>query len=90
MERTMNSQQIRVFGALWCGDCRRAKRFFDDHDISYEWIDTDQDKQAEQYVRLVNHGKRIIPTILFPDGSILVEPSNSELAAKFNIVMEDR
>lgn len=83
----MESQNIRVYGALWCGDCRRTKRFFDDFDIAYEWIDTDQDKEAEQYVRLVNNGKRIIPTILFGDGSILVEPTNQELASKLKIVL---
>lgn len=36
-------------------------------------------------VEQINHGKRIIPTILFPDGSILVEPSNAQLAEKLNL-----
>ncbi len=85
----METQQIRVYGALWCGDCRRAKRFFDEYDISYEWIDTDQDKTAEEYVRMVNNGKRIIPTILFEDGTILVEPTNRELANKLKLPIED-
>ena len=48
----------------------------------YEWIDVDQDESAQSYVREVNRGMRIIPTIVFPDGSILVEPGNAELARK--------
>ena len=73
---------IRMYGAPWCGDCRRAKDFFDRRGIAYDWIDVDQDPEGTKYVEKINDGKRIIPTILFPDGSILVEPSNAELAAK--------
>lgn len=73
---------IRMYGAPWCGDCRRAKDFFDRQGVGYEWIDVDQDPEGLKYVEETNDGKRIIPTILFPDGSILVEPSNAELAEK--------
>lgn len=78
----MAEQVIRVFGAPWCGDCVRSKRFLDEHGVSYEWIDVDRDESAQSYVREVNRGKQIIPTIVFPDGSILVEPGNAELARK--------
>ena len=78
----MAEQRIRVFGAPWCGDCTRAERFLEEYQVPYEWIDIDRDQEAQTYVREVNNGKRIIPTILFPDGSILVEPGNAELARK--------
>lgn len=81
----MENSKIRIYGADWCGDCRRAKRFFQEHQIAFEWIDTDRDKDAEAIVRSVNNGKRIIPTIFFEDGSILVEPSNAELAEKMGV-----
>ena len=76
---------IIVYGADWCGDCRRAKMFMDQHEIPYEWIDVQADDQARELVEKLNHGKRIIPTIVFEDGSILVEPSNSQLARKLGI-----
>jgi len=60
-----------------------------DYGIEYEWIDTDQNKDAEDIVKTLNHGKRIIPTIIFPDGSILVEPSNIQLATKLGIKLAD-
>ncbi|HEV56362.1 MAG TPA: FAD-dependent oxidoreductase, partial [Phycisphaerales bacterium] len=53
----------------------------------YNWVDIEQDRAGEAYVLLKNHGKRIIPTIEFADGSILVEPSNAELAAKLGLKM---
>lgn len=81
----MEITKIRVYGADWCGDCRRAKRFFQDHNIDFIWIDTDRDKEAESIVRTVNNGKRILPTIFFEDGSILVEPTNAELAQKMGV-----
>ena len=81
----MAQQKIRMFGAPWCPDCRQAKQFLNEQHIPYEWNDIDQDEEARAYVQEVNNGKQIIPTIVFPDGSILVEPSNAELADKVGI-----
>jgi mycoredoxin len=77
--------QIIVYGTSWCGDSRRARAFLDQHHIAYTWIDIDQDLQARKYVESVNRGNRSVPTILFPDGSILVEPSQMKLAEKLGI-----
>ena len=76
---------INFYGAHWCPDCRRSKAFLGEHRVSYRWIDVEQDTEAQSYVRQINNGKLIIPTILFPDGSILVEPSNAELAQKLGL-----
>ena len=81
----MESPQIRMFGAPWCPDCQRAKQFMAEQRIAFEWNDIDRDEQARAYVQQVNNGKQIIPTIVFDDGSILVEPSNADLAAKLGI-----
>jgi glutaredoxin-like protein len=78
----MNQPDIAVYGANWCPDCRRAKKFLGEQQIEYKWVDIELDPEALAYVERVNNGKRIIPTIVFGDGSILVEPSNAELAAK--------
>jgi mycoredoxin len=80
-----SNDTIIVYGTGWCWDCRRARRFLDQHQIQYRWIDIDRDKTAEAYVRKANQGNRSVPTILFPDGKILVEPSNQTLAHKLQI-----
>lgn len=82
----MAEGKIKVYGANWCPDCRRSKAFLEERQVAYEWIDVDQDADAQAYVRQVNNGRRIIPTILFPDGSILVEPGNAELAKKLELL----
>jgi mycoredoxin len=73
---------IVVYGASWCPDARRARRFFDEQGLSYNWIDIDEDLEAADFVRKTNGGKVIIPVIVFPDQSILVEPTNYEMAKK--------
>ncbi len=75
-------EQIKMYGTKWCGDCARAKQVFARHNISYEWIDITEDVKACDYVKKVNNGFQSVPTILFPDGSVLVEPSNAELEKK--------
>jgi thioredoxin reductase (NADPH) len=58
------------------------------HRIEFDWVDMETDPTAQAEVERINDGKRIIPTIIFPDGSILTEPSNDELAEKLGIVRE--
>ena len=82
-EQISSEQQIKMYATTWCGDCRMAKRWFDAHGIPYEYINIEEDDAAADYVIQVNRGKRSVPTIVFPDGSVLVEPSPRELAAKF-------
>lgn len=81
----MGDKTIQIYGTDWCGDCRRARQFFDRHKIPYQWIDIDKDKTAEQFVIHTNKGMRSVPTILFQDGSILVEPSTKKLADKLGV-----
>ncbi|MFO8036442.1 MAG: FAD-dependent oxidoreductase [Anaerolineales bacterium] len=79
---------IVVYGTTWCLDCKRAKQFFGDQRIAYRWVDIEEDPEALARMEEINGGKRIVPTILFPDGDHLVEPSNAELAEKLGITRE--
>jgi thioredoxin reductase (NADPH) len=59
--------------------------FFGEQRIAYDFVDVDSDPQGLAFVEQVNEGKQIIPTIVFADGSVLVEPSNAELAKKLGL-----
>ncbi len=74
--------EIVVYSTSWCADCRRARRVLDRLGARYRWIDVDEDETAAETVMRINRGRRTVPTILFPDGSILTEPSDAELTAK--------
>ncbi len=80
-----NVDPIDLYGASWCPDCRRAKRFLADQRVHYLWHDIDGRDDLQQLVEDRNDGKRIIPTIVFPDGSHLSEPTNEELAEKLGL-----
>jgi glutaredoxin-like protein len=77
--------EIIMYGTVWCGDSRRARRFMDENHISYKWVDIDNDLEARKYVERINNGYRSVPTIIFPDGSKLVEPSIGQLAEKLGL-----
>jgi glutaredoxin len=78
----MTKKIITFYGAQWCADCRVSKRYLDEHGIEYEYIDLEQVPEAATEVERLNNGLQSIPTIVFPDGSVLVEPNNEELAKK--------
>jgi thioredoxin reductase (NADPH) len=56
--------RVQLFGADWCPDCRRAKRYLQDNGVNYQYIDVDEHDWATKTVEEINKGKRIIPTVL--------------------------
>ena len=78
----MSKDQITMYGADWCGDCRRSKRLFEELNVEYTLIDTDADVTAADKVIEINGGAKSIPVIVFSDGSHLTEPSDNDLKAK--------
>lgn len=78
----MTNQQVTIYGTAWCGDCKRAVRVLDQHNLDYNYINIEQDEAARQYVEEVNNGNQSVPTIVFFDGSIMVEPSSAKLTEK--------
>ena len=76
---------IKVYGTDWCGACVRAKSFMDGNNIIYDWTNVDEETQYKEYITELNDGEMRVPTIVFEDGSILVEPTNEELSEKFSV-----
>ncbi|MCH7488588.1 MAG: FAD-dependent oxidoreductase [Chloroflexi bacterium] len=74
-----------MYGTVWCSDCKRSKKFFGEQRVHYDFIDIDEEPAGLKIVEELNEGKQIIPTIVFDDGSTLVEPSNAELAKKLGL-----
>lgn len=80
-----DEKKITVYATTWCGDCRFARRWLDAHGIAYDYVNIEENEQAAKYVAQVNNGARSVPTIIFPDGSILVEPNARQLTTKFQL-----
>jgi glutaredoxin-like protein len=78
----MAHADITMYGADWCGDCRRSKRLFEELDIQVNHIDVEVDKSAAEKVVEINGGAQSIPVIIFSDGTHLTEPSDNDLKAK--------
>jgi len=81
----LNPETITVYGTGWCPDCKRSKQFFGEQRVPYHYVDIDHDADAMVFVEKTNKGNRSIPTIVFPDGSVMVEPSNAQLAEKLGM-----
>lgn len=78
-----SKKKITMYATTWSESCRFTKRWLDSHGIAYDYINIEENEQAAAYVALVNNGARSVPTIIFPDGSILVEPSIRQFLRKF-------
>lgn len=70
-----------MYGAEWCGDCRRSKKLLDELGVDYDYVDLEADAAAADVARGIS-GRTNIPVIAFPDGTHVVEPSNDELRDK--------
>lgn len=81
---TLTPTQIVMYSTEYCPDCWRARKFFETNRIPHLRVGLEGNADAIEFVMQVNNGNRSVPTIIFPDGSILVEPSTEELKAKFS------
>jgi mycoredoxin len=77
--------EITIYGTSWCGGSRRARLLFDQQHIPYCFVDIDRNEKAALYVESLANGYRSVPTIVWPDGSFLVEPSVDVLAEKLGV-----
>ena len=74
--------RITMYGADWCGDCIRAKAFFDDRDTEFDYVDLVEHPEETDEILERNGGVQKIPLIVFPDESFLIEPTNDQLEEK--------
>lgn len=88
MTNVDSTHKIIFYGANWCPDCRRSKDLLDSMGVEYDYIDLEKDPGAAKRVEEINKGEQTIPTIVFPDSHILVEPSNEELKKEIEELVE--
>jgi mycoredoxin len=81
MANTEERTAIRMYGAEWCGDCRRTKRQFSELAVDVDYIDLEAEPAAADEARRIS-GRTNIPVVVYPDGTHQVEPSNAEVEAK--------
>lgn len=81
----MPDNKIIFYGVNWCWQSRRARRFLEKHNVPYKFVNIDKDADGEVFVLKMNNGMRSVPTIVFEDGSILVEPTNIQISEKLNL-----
>jgi mycoredoxin len=79
------TENIVMYGADWCGDCRRSKTFLEHRGVPFTYVDLEERPDQMDEVIRRNDGMRSIPVIVFDDGSHLTEPSNDALAAKLGL-----
>lgn len=70
---------LTIYSTAWCGFCRRLSAQLDRAEIHHRVIDIDRDPASAQFVMSVNGGNRTVPTVRFPDGTTLTNPSVIEV-----------
>lgn len=81
---TIKPSQIVMYTTEYCSDCNRAKAFFEANKVQYLRVNLEGNLEATDFVMNINNGYRTVPTIVFPDGAVLVEPSWEELKEKLS------
>jgi mycoredoxin len=73
---------LTMYTTPWCGYCVRLKRQLDREGVEYEVVDIEREPSAEAYVKSVNDGNATVPTVVFPDGSVMTNPSIRQITDK--------
>lgn len=80
-----NIGQLTVYTTRWCGDCVMAKAVLDRAGVAYDEVDIDTDPDAAATVQAINGGYMSVPTLVLPDGQVLVEPTRLELLSALGL-----
>ena len=72
----------------WCPHCKRVKKFLAAHRVRYAFVDIDTDPQAITRLKELQDGGQIIPTVVYPDGTHEVNPSNEALARRIGLTLK--
>jgi thioredoxin reductase (NADPH) len=85
-----NAEQpvMTLYGASWCPHCKRVKKFLAAHRVRYTNIDIDADPTAIDRLKELQDGGQIIPTVVYPDGTHEVNPSDEALAHRIGLTLE--
>lgn len=71
-----------MYSTPWCGYCKRLKGLLNREGITFDEIDIESDETAARLVMSVNDGNATVPTLAFPDGTFLTNPSPAQVKAK--------
>ena len=80
----MSQEGVVLYGTAWCGHCRRTKKPLEERGLEYAWVDVERRKRAGAEMLRLNGGDGRFPTLLLPDGSVLVGPTGAGLRAKLD------
>jgi mycoredoxin len=86
-QRNEEVSPVVMYSTAWCVDCWRAKQVMDSMKVEYTEIDISADEEATEFVTRVNRGNRSVPTLVFPDGSIMTEPRTVALVEKLQSLL---
>jgi mycoredoxin len=75
-------QSVIIYSTVWCGYCRRLKSQMEREGITFVEVDIEDVPGAADLVMSVNGGMQTVPTLVFPDGSALTNPSLAEVKAQ--------
>ena len=73
------SAPLTVYSTQWCGYCHRLMRQLEREQVGYRMVDIEHDEAAAEFVMSVNGGNQTVPTVVFPDGTALTNPSLAEV-----------
>ncbi|MEF3404843.1 glutaredoxin family protein [Agromyces sp. CCNWLW203] len=79
----LNPTRVTMYGAEWCGDCRRSKRLLDARGVDYDYIDLETVADGADRAKAIS-GRTQIPVVVFPDGTHFTEPTDAELSTKLD------
>lgn len=84
----MSEIPVKVFSAPWCPHCRRVKKFLSAHRVNYDTVDVEEHPEAIEVLRQLQGGGQIIPTVVYPDGTYEVNPSDEALARRMGLTLQ--
>jgi mycoredoxin len=78
------AQPLTMYTTTWCAFCKRLKSQLARDGIEISEVNIEEDPAAADYVMSVNGGNQTVPTVVFPDGSAMTNPSAAQVKQRLH------
>ncbi len=82
------TEQITLYTSDYCGQAKRVEKFLLEQNVAVDIVNIDGNPEGRDAVKSINNGDASVPTLVFPDGSILTEPTLRQLQSKLSSSQE--
>ncbi|QNQ91318.1 mycoredoxin [Corynebacterium poyangense] len=82
-ETPKTTEHVTIYATSWCPHCANLISELQKNNIPFDGWDVEKHEDLAEFVKSVNDGNRVVPTVLYSDGTTATNPDPADVAKKY-------